>query len=49
MSHNNNPELLEFKLKQIDTALGLEYDLARVHDLFKERLLTLAELMRYRS
>ena len=46
---NNTKELLEFKLKQIDTALGLEYDLNKTQSpaLLKERLLTLAELMRY--
>ena len=51
MSNNNNLELLEFKLKQIDTALALEYDLDKTQSpaLLKERLLTLAELMRYRA
>ena len=49
MSNNNNLELLEFKLKQIDVALALEYTLNKTQSpaLLKDRLLTLAELMRY--
>ena len=48
MSHDNQKELLEFKLKQIDVALALEYDLSKTQSpaLLKERLHTLAELMR---
>ena len=49
MSNNNNLELLEFKLKQIDVALELEYDLNKTQSpvLLNMRLLTLAEFMRY--
>ena len=48
-NRDNTKELLEFKLKQIDTALALEYDLDKTQSpaLLKERLLTLAELIRH--
>ena len=46
-SHDNTRELLEFKLKQIDTALALEYDLDKTQFpvLLNMRLERLAELM----
>ena len=47
MDHDNTKELLEFSLKQIDTALALEYDLDKTQFpvLLNMRLERLAELM----